>query len=255
MSYINNWQRLCAGLAVLVLFSTGSYASAGVLNNKVSINAGGGWSRFSMSQFNDDYIDVYLSSEGYLDDHIDNGPHLMAEVEYLFAGRISASLGLSYLSAKVETDYDYWIRELDGLIGPYDATTQLKTTLVAPEVKLRYRVPLRFGDAYLGGGAAWCFGKATIRGDSDFGSSEYKMTGDGLGFQGLAGISFDLNRWFSLGAEFGYRHYVTEPASLKLELEGTDDGEDKVGVAVEMWPALELGFNGLYASVVVSLKL
>ncbi len=211
---------------------------------RFQISFGGGWALYRMSDIGR-YIDEFSVSDG----HIDNGPNIFGEVGYFVSPKVSTNLGVTYLDGGISykdtvilTSYSYSGTEVDTFFDEGSLTT----TLIAPELKIKYHFPIERIDLFFGGGTALCFGKyvreSTVR--SQEGSTSWKspFTAQGIGFLASMGASYHLNRTFSIGVEMGYRYFTT--GDLK-EKEDENDEPQKVGsYASEILRKSNLDFSG-----------
>jgi hypothetical protein len=230
---------LSACLLVLILcllFDAELYAQSRELTNpspnRFEISFGGGWGLYRMTKFNNrmDEVAGYIDMiGGHVDiDHIDNGPTIFGEVGYFFSPRVSVNLGVTYLRGAdnykanyTMTVYDY---QDNTAVDTFLEEVSLTTTLVAPELKIKYHFPIGKTDLFFSAGTAWCFGKG-------YGKSTFKergawiidtsksptLTAQGIGLLTSVGGSYNLNRIFSLGIEIGYRYFAT----------GDEEGKDR----------------------------
>lgn len=218
-------------------------------HKRFHISFGGGWALYRMTDINKHYIDEFVKEVGFFADHIDNGPNFFGEVGYLVSPKVSANFGVIYLHGSssmkgdvIITSYSYHGTEAD----TFFEETSLTTTLIAPELKIKYHFPIGKIDLFFGGGTAWCFGKyvgeSTVK--SQHGSTSWKspLTAQGIGFLVSTGASYNLNKTISLGAEIGYRHFAT--GDLK-EKEDKNGEPRKVGTyLMEILRKSNLDFSG-----------
>jgi opacity protein-like surface antigen len=235
------------------LFETQPYAESRQATNpvqkKFQISFGGGWGLYSMREINKHYIDELAELGGTFVDHIDNGPNVFVEVGYFVSPKVSANLGVTYLRGTISnmenliiTGYDYRGEIVDTLL----VEESLTTTLVAPELKIKYHFSIEKIDLYLSGGTAWCFGKcvlkSTLKQPEESVSGESPFTAQGIGFLVSTGASYSLNKTISLGVEVGYRYFAT--GDLK-DKEDKNAEPQKVGTyAMEILRKVNLDFSG-----------
>jgi len=208
------------------LFDAESYAQSRELANppqkRFEISFGGGWGLYSMKNINRHYIDDFAKEFDIFNDHIDNGPNLFGEIGYFVSPKVSVSFGINYLwggmdhkSYQVRTDEQGNV--LDSSLAY--TKTSLTTTLVAPELKIRYYFPIKKMDLFVSGGTTWCFGKSALKAKFNlpegFVLEEYRFAAQGVGFMASTGVSYNLNKTISFDTEIGYRVF------------GTDDLKDK----------------------------
>jgi hypothetical protein len=183
---------------------------------RFEISFGGGWGIYSMTKINKHYIDEFAKEVGIFDDHIDNGPNLFGEIGYFVSPKVSVSFGINYLrggmnhkSYRVRTDEQGNV--LDS--SPAYTKTSLTTTLVAPELKIRYYSPFKKMDLFVSGGTTWCLGKSALKAKFNLpeGSvlEEHRFAAQGVGLLASTGASYKLNKTISLGTEMGYRLFAT----------------------------------------------
>jgi len=197
---------------------------------KFEISFGGGWGLYNMRDINKHYIDELAELGGISCGHINNGPNIFGEVGYFVSPNVSASLGITYLngaSGKGENmfiAYGYENQPADTFLEEGSLTT----TLVAPELKVKYHFPFEKTDLFLSGGVAWCFGKcvlkSTLKAQGESVSGKSLFTAQGIGSLASTGAWYNLNKTISLGAEVGFRYFVTGDLKDKDK-----DGERKVG--------------------------
>jgi hypothetical protein len=226
---------LQTGLLILIgsLFcSTLSFAqSKEVLNppqKRFEISFGGGWGLYRMPRFNDSMDEVagYVETNGgRVDiDHIDNGPTIFGEVGYFVSPNVSVNIGVTYLRGAGSYKANYTMTVFDyrdmASVDTFLEEVSLTTALVAPELKVKYHFPFEKTDLFLSGGVAWCFGKYVLKSTS----GKSLFTAQGIGFLSSTGAWYNLNETISLGAEFGFRYFVTGDLKDKDK-----DGERKVG--------------------------
>jgi|GEM_PF-2753864 len=258
-----------AALLVCVLVFLGSrlpeteaYAQTGQAMNgaqkRFEISVGGGWGLYRMTNINKHYIDAFAKGLGFFDDHIDNGPTLFGEVGYFLSPNISVDVGVIRLHGEVERqDLSYRCDEYGNVIGASRWERSLTTSMMAPQLKVRYHLPMEKVYLFVGGGMAWCFGKATLRSTlaREWGevdrlpySDKWRYTARGLGILASAGASYSVTEAFFLGAEIGYRYLTT--GDLK------EKGGDvwKVGSA-ETAHRMDLDFSGPFILGRLSLRL
>jgi long-subunit fatty acid transport protein len=226
---------LQTGLFILIgsfLCSAQSGAQSRELANppqkRFEISFGGGWGLYRMTRFNNRMDEVAGYVEligGHVDiDHIDNGSTIFGEVGYFVSPKVSVNLGVTYLRGAGSYKENFiWTVDGYGDNSAVDTSLEegsLTTTLVAPELKVKYHFPFEKTDLFLSGGVAWCFGKYVPKSTS----GNLHLTAQGLGFLASTGAWYNLNETISLGAEIGYRHFVTGDLKDKDK-----DGERKVG--------------------------
>lgn len=216
-------------LIAIFLFEAQLYAEGRELTNpakkRFEISFGGGWGFYSMTKFNNRMDEVAGYVEvigGHVDiDHIDNGPTIFGEVGYFVSPNVSVNVRVTYLRGAGSYKANYTMTVFDyrdmASIDTFLEEVSLTTTLVAPELKIKYYFPIGKIDLFFSAGTAWCFGK----GDGETSLKErgawildnsYKspsLTAQGIGFLASTGTWYNLNKTFSLGAEIGYRHFAT----------------------------------------------
>lgn len=247
-----------------------SYAqSTGVRNpsqKRFEISFGGGWSLYRMTSINKHYIDEFAKGFGVFDDHIDNGPNLFGEVGYFVSTKVSIDLGVTYLQGDISKKgnvirTDEQGNVIDTLLGK----ARLSTALVAPGLRIKYHFPTEKIDLFIGGGAAWCFGKSVLKAETNSPQGpifeEYRFTAKGLGFVASTGVSYNLNKTISFDTEIGYRIFGTGDLKDKngevWVVGDPKDGNGKVGVIG--WPKtshkMNLDFSGPFILGGLRLKL
>jgi hypothetical protein len=236
--------------------------------NRFEISFGGGWGLYSMRDINKHYIDEFAKESGVFDDHIDNGPNLFGEVGYFVSPNVSANFGVTYLYgsiSKKENVIITWYDYQGGIVDTFLEKGSLTTTLVAPELKVKYHFPFEKTDLFLSGGAAWCFGGSVLKAETNSPDGpifeEYRFTAKGLGFAASTGAWYNLNKMISFGAEIGYRVFGTGDLKDKngrvWVVGDLKDGNGKVGI--EEWPKtshkMNLDFSGPFILGGLRLKL
>ena len=239
------------------LYSVQSDAqSKGVINppqKRFEISFGGGWGLYRMTSINKHYIDEV----GIFDGHIDNGLNIFGEVGYFVSPNVSANIEVTYLHGANGKKENMFIA--NGYENqPADTFLEegsLTTTLVAPELKIKYHFSIEKTDLFLSGGVAWCFGKcvlkSTIKTREQSSSGNSPFTAQGVGFLASTGGWYNLNETISLGAEIGYRHFATG------DLKERDNNPDrKVGTAMSLTNyKVNLDFSGPFILGGLRLKL
>lgn len=222
---------LQTGLFILIgsfLYSTQSDAqNIGVINSpqkRFEISFGSGWALYRMENINKHYIDEFAKDIGLFDHHIDNGPNVFGEIGYFVMPNVSTNFGVTYVGGGGNQKGNINIIIMNEYGNVLDTAlvktkTSITTTLIAPELKIKYHFPLEKVDLFLGGGMAWCFGKSTLKSSGSGAeggewqlpsySNEYKFTAQGLGLLGSTGVSYNLNKTVSFGTEIGYRLFAT----------------------------------------------
>ncbi|MBN2184197.1 MAG: outer membrane beta-barrel protein [Candidatus Krumholzibacteriota bacterium] len=204
------------------------------------LDLGGGIGFYNMSNINDEYIDWVSGALGIFEDKIEAGPGFSGSVGYMVSPRISVDIGITFLKGISEGDGT--IEGEDAFGDPFfmDFDSELRTTLLATEVKSRYYIPVGAVDLFVGAGLAWCYGKAVI--DIDF-SAEMPdgdtYTAHGLGLAASLGGYWEVRRPFSIFCEAGYRHYKT--GTLK-----DSDGEKWTMDILDGNPEIDLDFSGFF---------
>jgi hypothetical protein len=194
---------------------------------RFEISFGSGWGFYSMTEFNNrmDEVAGYVETiGGRVDiDHIDNGPTIFGEAGYFVSRNVSVNLGVTYLRGAGSSKVNYTMTVFDyrdmASVDTFLVKGSLTTTLVAPELKVKYHFPFEKTDLFLGGGVAWCFGKCVLKSTS----GKSLFTAQGVGFLSSTGAWYNLNKTISLGAEVGFRYFVTGDLKDKDK-----DGERKV---------------------------
>lgn len=196
---------------------------------RFEIGFGGGWGLYSMGNINKHYI----NEVGIFDDHIDNGPNVFGEIGYFISPNVSANLGVTYLHGGIISRVNAILP--GGYSGEVDSVLveeSVTITALAPELKIKYRLPIKKMDLFFGGGTAWCLGqcvlKSTILPERSI-SLTSSFTAQGIGFLASTEAWYNLNKTLSFGAEIGYRHFAT--GDLK---NGDNDGYGKVGTVMSL---------------------
>lgn len=218
-------------LIAIFLFEAQLYAEGRELTNpakkRFEISFGGGWGFYSMTKFNNRMDEVAGYVEvigGHVDiDHIDNGPTIFGEVGYFVSPNVSVNVRVTYLRGAGSSKANYTMTVFDyrdmASIDTFLEEGSVTTTLVAPELKVKYHFPFEKTDLFLGGGVAWCFGKCVLKSTS----GKSLFIAQGIGFLASTGAWYNLNKTISLGAEVGFRYFVTGDLKDKDK-----DGERKV---------------------------
>jgi opacity protein-like surface antigen len=251
-------------LIVSFLFDTGSYAQSreptDPSTKRFEISFGGGWGLYRMTNINKHYIDELARFGGIFDGHIDNGPNLSVGVGYFISPKVSINLGVTYLRGAISNTEDFIVTGYDYQGGFADTLLvegSLTTTLVAPELEIKYHFPIEKMDLFFGGGTAWCFGRcvleSTVKSQEGSTLGESPYTAQGIGFLASTGASYNLNKTISFGAEIGYRYFAT--GDLK-EPEDKSGEEQKVGTyASEILHKTNLDFSGPFILGSLSIRL
>jgi hypothetical protein len=199
---------------------------------------GAGWNLYSMSRINDYYIGEFARDMDLFYDKINNGPGLYAEFGFYLTPEISAGIGLAYLYGCT--------KKVDG-----DWKRSLTTTMYAPEIKIRYHFSKNHPGYFMGGGLAWCFGKAVLDSKNApapwMDSDHYEPDAQGFGLAIFTGYDWALNETFSIGTELGYRYYTTG------DLE--ENGETWILEYSGSSHKMNLSFSGPFISANLSIKL
>ena len=220
---------------------------------RFEISFGGGWALYRMTSINKHYIDEFAKEFEIFDDHIDNGPNLFGEVGYFVSTKVSLDFGVTYLQGDISKKGNLIRMDEQGnVIDTSHGKTSLSTTLVAPELKIKYHFPKERIDLFISGGAAWCFGKSALKAKFNlpegFVLEEYRFTAQGVGLLASTGVSYNLNKTISLGTEIGYRLFATS---------GLKDKNGKLWIvdATGKPHKMNLDFSGPFILVGLSLKL
>ncbi len=226
----------------MVILSVAGTASVGEALEPGSfrLDLGGGYGSYSMSKINDEYIDWSSESLGIFADKIDAGPGFLCSVGYVVSPRFSVDLGISFLKGISESEGAIEGEDIYGNPFFMDFTSELRTTLLATEIKSKYLIPAGPVDLFVGAGLAWCYGKAVI--DLDF-SSEipdgWTYTAHGFGIAGSLGGYWEVREPISIFCEAGYRYYTT--GTLK-----DSDGKKWTMDILEDNPEIDLDFSGVF---------
>ena len=245
-----------------LLSETEAYAEPGqatnTLQKRFEISFGGGWGLYRMTEINKHYIDNFAKRLGFLDDRIDNGLTIFGGVGYFLSPTVSIDVGLMHLQGETaKEDPSYRNDEYGNVIAVYRWERYLKTRMMAPQLRVRYHLSEQKVGLFVGGGIAWCFGKATLASTQwpEWGeveplppSEHWRFTARGLGLLAFAGASMVLTGGCSLGAEIGYRYLTTG------DLKDKDGNAWKVGLG-DTAHTINLDFSGLYILGRFSLRL
>jgi hypothetical protein len=225
---------------------------------RFEISFGGGWGLYRMTEINKHYLDDFARGLGFFDDHIDNGLTIFGEVGYFLSPKVSVDVGLMHLQGETEKeDLSYRNDEYGNVIAVYRWERSLKTRMMAPQFKVRYHLSTEKVDLFVGGGIAWCFGRATLGSIHwpEWGeveplppSEHWRFTARGLGLLASAGASLVPTGASSLGAEIGYRYLTTG------DLKDKDGNAWKAGSAGTAH-RMDLDFSGLFILGRFSLRL
>lgn len=245
-----------------LLSETEAYAEPGqatnTLQKRFEISFGGGWGLYRMTEINKHYIDDFAKGLGFFDDHIDNGLTIFGEVGYFLSPTVSVDVGLMHLQGEIEKEEpSYRNDEYGNVIGVCRWERSLKTRMMAPQLRVRYHLSEQKVDLFVGGGIAWCFGKASLASAywPEWGeveplppSEHWRFTARGLGLLAFVGASMVPTGRSSLGGEIGYRYLTTG------DLKDKDGNVWKVGSG-DTAHRMDLNFSGLYILGRFSLRL
>lgn len=222
---------------------------------RFKISFGGGWGLYRMTNINKHYIDEFAKGIGIFDHHINNGPNLFGEIGYFVSPKVSVSFGINYLRGGMDhKSYQVRTDEQGNVLDSSLAYTKtsLTTTLVAPELKIRYYFPIKKMDLFVSGGTTWCFGKSALKAKFNlpegFVLEEYRFTAQGVGLLASTEVSYNLDKTISFGTEIGYRLFATS---------GLKDKNGKLWIvdATGKPHKMNLDFSGPFILGGLSLKL
>lgn len=238
-----------------VLIPSFSYCStSGGQGSRVfEFDLGGGWGTYAMSSLSDDYIGKVAVPMDVFGEKIENGPGFSFYGGYFVLPNLSIGLGYSYLAGATDHKGEWTYLDLYGETQTIALSSDLKTSLHAPELRARYYFTAEKAAVFLGGSIAWCYGRASL--DVDFEGIDgeaYDYSGHGLGAGGSVGLVYEISRPFSFFVETGYRYYKT--GTLK-----DDDGEEwTLDILTEggsSGPGVDLDFGGFFVTGGFSLSI
>ncbi len=235
----------------MMITSTPSISLAGTAfdMDNLRLDLGGGLSFYRMSRINDEYIEWISGAIGIFDEKIERGPALSGTIGYRIMPRVSLDIGLTFLRGISANDSQVEWQDLYGDAHYYDFESELRTSLLATEIKAKYYFPFDGVELFAGGGIAWCHGKTIIDvGYENLGPEGYKFTSNGLGFVASLGGFWEIYRPVSFFYEAGYRFYRTG------DLKDSNGKRWKLDV-LEDAPVMNLDFSGYFFAGGISISL
>lgn len=237
-------------ITVMISFVPRGVSAGSILDSgKVRLDLGAGVGSYNMSKINDEYIDWASGTIGIFDDEIERGPGFSGSIGYLISPRVSIDFGMTFLRGISDKDDRLELEDIYGDPFYMDFKSELRTTLLATEVKARYFIPVDPVDIFVGGGIAWCYGKASLDLDyADEDSEAYTYTSHGLGLEASLGGYVEIYSPVSLFCEAGYRYYKT--GNLK-----DSDGKKWKLDALDGEPVMDLDFSGFFFAGGISIAI
>ena len=180
-----------------------------------------------MGKLSENYSDIYDTKGGF------SG---FIEVGYYVLPNVSANIAVLY-SSSVSTEHT----------SKYDVSSEpicdhsLTTSLLSQYFKIKYYLPTKQMNWFLGGGIGRGSGKSVLIDECEgLSMNRHDYTAKGTGFLVSLGTSYYPNRMISISVESGYRYFVTD--NLKDE-----DGNIWVVQGKDGWARMmNLNYSGIY---------